>query len=189
MSRLGDRSLSRLLDDVAAGTPAPAGGSSSAVACALAAALVEMTAGFADARVEAERARELRARALELAQLELASYEPVLTAQRRPPGDPARGERLARALEEASATPLEIAEAAAEVARLGTAVAAASRPGLRGDAAAGAVLAEAAATAACALVEINLRERGEQEPVARARQARDRAGAARDEALAVTARS
>ena len=56
MSALADRSLGQLLEQVAAESPSPGGGSSCALACALAAGLVEMAAAFTLSRAEyAER--------------------------------------------------------------------------------------------------------------------------------------
>ena len=80
MAALAEQRLAHLLDAVAEPTPAPGGGSSVGIACALAAALVEMAAGIGDAAgADAVRARALRARALELAERELSSYAPVPT--------------------------------------------------------------------------------------------------------------
>jgi len=190
MAGLADQSLGALLGFVASTDPAPGAGSSSAVAAALAAALLEMTAsiesGREDAAVDPEvaaRATELRARALELADTELSSYAPVIEAQRLPAGSPERAERLKAALAEASRSPLAIAETAAEAAELAARVAAAARPAVRGDAIAGALIAEAAATAAVGLVEVNLA--GDDGPdLGRARDARRRAQEAREDALA-----
>ncbi len=83
---LVNRPLADVLDAVAAPTPAPGGGSSSALGCALAAALVEMAAGIGGASEAVERAGALRARALALAEEELGSYAPVLEARRLPAG-------------------------------------------------------------------------------------------------------
>jgi formiminotetrahydrofolate cyclodeaminase len=197
VARLPEKPLGEVLDDVAAATPAPGGGSSAALACALGAALVEMAAGLGLARgVEipaeaSERAHELRARALELAQEELSSYAPVLEALRLPADDPERPGRLEAALSAATESPLAIAEAAAGTAELGARVAAGSRRDVRGDAITGAVLAEAAAAAATGLVEINLERRGDdprlergREAARRAREARRRAEEARGRAAA-----
>lgn len=150
MDRLADQPLAEFLERVAAATPAPGGGSSVAVTCALAAALVEMAARLGGR--DAERLRALRERALELAQEELSSYAPVLAAE--------DADQRATALVEASRPPREVADIATEVARLGTEAAQASSAAIRGDALAGVVLAEAAATAASRLVEINLSESG-----------------------------
>lgn len=148
MGSLADQPLAEFLEAVAAGTPAPGGGSAAAVACALAASLVEMATALSGR--DAERPRALRRRALELAEEELSSYAPVLAAK-----DP---EERAAALLEASGPPREVAELAAEVAQLGAEVARVCSDSVRGDALAGVALAEAAATAAARLVEINLAE-------------------------------
>jgi formiminotetrahydrofolate cyclodeaminase len=177
----GDQALAAFLDAVAAPTPAPGGGSSAAVTTALAAALVEMSAGIADAADERERAGGIRERAIVLAEEELGSYAPVLEAHRLPLGDPERPERLADALVEASGPPAEIAELAAEAAELGARVAAAAAPAVRGDAVTGTLLAEAAATAAAGLVETNLKDRPGEPAAKRAADARKRARRARVE--------
>ena len=183
---LAEQPLGRFLEEVADAKPAPGGGSSAALACALSAALVEMAARLARAGVferEPERAGELRRRALELAERELTSYEQVLAALRLPADDSDRERRIETALTEASGPPLAIAEAAAEAAVLGVEVARASSPSVRGDALTGAVLAEAAAAAAASLVQINLAGRVGDAALERAREAQRRAGEARAEAL------
>ena len=167
MSALADRSLGQLLDQVAAESPSPGGGSSCGLTCALAAGLVEMAASFTLARAEyAERhermaalrgrAGELRAEALELAERELTVYAAVLDTLRLPEDTPGRAERLDAALSDAADSPLAVARAAAEVAGLAAEVALTGNRHLRGDAISGAVLAEAACTAAARLAEINL---------------------------------
>jgi formiminotetrahydrofolate cyclodeaminase len=140
--------LANFIESVAEPTPAPGGGSSSAVVTAIAAALVEMSAGIAGRSDAASAAAGLRHRALVLAEEELSSYAPVLEA--RTPS-----ERSA-ALAAASEPPARIAETAAEVAELGVEVAEAASVAVRGDALTGVVLAEAAASAAFRLVEINV---------------------------------
>jgi methenyltetrahydrofolate cyclohydrolase len=181
VSGLGQQSLASFLDDVAAATPAPGGGTSAAFALALGAALVEMAASLAGEAEAASRARGLRAEALELAERELSSYAPVLEAARLPREDPSRAERLEEAVKDASRTPLAIAERAAEVAELGTAVAAGTSPNVRGDAVTGVVIAEAACAAAAGLVEINLERQPRAPELEQAREARARAGQARAE--------
>jgi len=163
---LADLPLRELLAQLAAVTPAPGGGSAIAVACSLAAGLVEMAAGFGPAQDDltarvtpdatGARAGELRRRALELAEAELDAYAPVLEALRLSPQDPERGERVRAARSRASATPLEIAAVAAELAQLGAQTAQAVRPQLAGDAVAAVLLAEGACRAAAELVSINL---------------------------------
>jgi len=167
VSELGKQSVESFLDAVADASPAPGGGTSAAVAVALAAGLVEMTARIGNGAAAAE-ARELRARALELAGEELTSYAPVLEAE-------TAAERKA-ALVAASEPPARIAETAAAVAELGLSVAAASSESLRGDALTGVTLAEAAAASAARLVWINV---GSSEAHERAHAAARRAAAAR----------
>ena len=182
MSPLADSTLAALLADVAAATPAPGGGSTAAVACALAAALVEMSAGAPH-----ERAAALRARAVELADADLDSYAPVLAAQRLPADDPARPERLRGALSEASQVPLAIAEVGCEVAELAAELARGGRRSLEGDATAGALLAEAATRAAVRLVELNLAGQPGDARLGAAREHAARAWAAREAAVTTAA--
>ena len=175
MAGLSKEPLEAFLADVAAGTPAPGGGSSAAVAAALAAALVEMAARLASSPAggpspsrAAEQAGALRARALRLADEEMTSYAPVLEARDE--------HERELALAAASEPPAQIAETAAEVAELGVEVAASSSSSVRGDALTGVVLAEAAASAAFRLVEINV---GSGPVFERARAAELRAASAR----------
>lgn len=169
MAELRKRNLNEFLQDVAEATPAPGGGTSAAVCTALAAALVEMSAGLAKRGDDASEAARLRARALELAETELTSYAPVLAA--RSPDE------RAAALATASEPPAQVAETAAAVADLGASVAATSSPAVRGDALTGVTLAEAAASAAARLVEINSGGSGPAND--RAHAAAERAAAAR----------
>ena len=148
MDELSKQPLDEFLASVADATPAPGGGSSAAVAAALAAALVEMAARLAESDQAADHAGTLRARALRLADDEMTSYAPVLEA---------RDDRERElALAAASEPPAQIAETAAEVAELGVEVASAASAAVRGDALTGVTLAEAAASAAFRLVEINV---------------------------------
>jgi len=187
------RPFGELLDAVAARTPAPGGGSSAAWTAALAAALVEMAAGFTLARDEyagvhermeaiAERAGELRASALELAGQELRAFEPVLEAQRLPSADPSRADRIANALSAAADSPLAIARNAAELTGLAAEVATVGNRWLEGDAVAGAFLADAACRAAARLVEINRRSAPDDPRLAEAEQLSAEAVAARERA-------
>ena len=168
-------SLDAFLAAVAERTPAPGGGAAAAAACALGAALAEMAARFAGLDAEAERAAALRAEALALGEADLTAYVPVLAALRLPADDPERPERLRAASSAAAEVPLAIAEASGAVAALARELARAGKPGLRGDALAGADLAAGAARAAARLVEINLGEAPGDPRVARARAAVERA--------------
>jgi len=171
VTELGKQSVERFLRAVASDAPAPGGGSSSALVAGLAAALVEMSARLAGLSEAVAGAGELRRRAMTLAEEELTSYAPVLVAR--------SDEERSAALAAASAPPARVAELAAEVAELGLEVAASTSVAVRGDALAGVVLAEAAASAAARLVAINIRSG---EVLERARQAERRALKARDSA-------
>ena len=167
--------LATFLAEVADRTPAPGGGAAAAAGCGLGAALAEMAARFAGLDEAAERAGSLRREALSLADADLDAYAPVLDALRLPADDPGRAEALRAASSAAADVPLAIAEAASAVAVLARELAAAGKPGLRGDALAGADLAAGAARAAARLVEINLAEAPDDPRVARARAAVARA--------------
>jgi formiminotetrahydrofolate cyclodeaminase len=167
---LAGRALERLLEDVAAATPAPGGGCATAWTCALAGSLVEMTAAFtirrpdlADRHERMEeivaRARSLRTAALELGERELGSYEPVLRALRLPKDDPDRAIRLGAALSEAAQTPFELARVGVEIAELALEAAGTGAPHLRGDALTGVLLADGACQSAAQLARINLAQR------------------------------
>ncbi|HEY2219539.1 MAG TPA: cyclodeaminase/cyclohydrolase family protein [Gaiellaceae bacterium] len=153
-----DEPLACFVERIADETPAPGGGSTAAVVIAMGAALVEMAARFSRAWEGAAdataRARGLRERALPLARRDAEAYEAVLLAARGPEGG--REAELRTALGGASAVPLELAELGSDVAALAAAVVSSGKIGLRGDAAAGAVLAAAGARVAASLVAINL---------------------------------
>jgi formiminotetrahydrofolate cyclodeaminase len=167
----------QFLKQVAARTPAPGGGGAAAAACALGAALAEMAARFAGREDDAARAAALRAEALRLGEEDLTAYEPVLAALALPRDDLERPARLAAAQSGAADVPLAIAETAAAVVELARALARAGKPGLVGDALAGADIAAGACRAAARLVAINLAGAREDPRVARARAAVERADA------------
>lgn len=157
--RVGD-----LLDEVGARTPAPGGGSVSALVVALAAGLAGMAARFSerhwpDADRAAARAADLQGRAAALAPADARAYEAVLAA---------RGDGVQVALGQAAEVPFELAGLASAVAALAADAAERGNPNLRGDAAAGALLAEAGARAAASLVAINLERHPQDGRTARA---------------------
>jgi methenyltetrahydrofolate cyclohydrolase len=156
-------SLETFVAAVAERTPAPGGGAAAAAGCALGAALAEMAARFAGREDDAAAAAGLVAEALRLGEADLTAFEPVLAAR-------SEDERAA-ALSAAAEVPLAIAECAASVCELARALAREGKPGLRGDALAGADLAAGAARAAARLVEINLEGSPDDVRVARARAA------------------
>jgi formiminotetrahydrofolate cyclodeaminase len=157
-----DQPVGQFLDQVAARTPAPGGGGAAALTAALAAGLVAMAARFSDTRLPgteetAGRADRLRRRASALAEEDAEAYGAVLAAFALPkePGS-GRDQRVREALERAAAIPAEMAEIAAQVAGMAARLATGGNPNLRGDSIAAALLAEAAARSAAALVDINV---------------------------------
>jgi methenyltetrahydrofolate cyclohydrolase len=192
---LTDLPFRALVAAVAEQTPAPAGGSVAACGCALAAALIEMTAKFTRARDEYRtvharmeeidrRAGALRDAALELAEQELYAFDPVLAAMRLPREDPGRDARLSQARGEAAQPPLAVARVASEVAELGAELVRTGNRNLTGDAVTGALLAEGACRAAAELVAINLQPADGDLGGAEASELAARAARAREVALA-----
>jgi formiminotetrahydrofolate cyclodeaminase len=162
--RFEDETLRRFVDLVASDQPAPGGGAVAAVAVALAAGLVAMSARLSpgqldDAVAVAAEADAIRDSALQLADDDAAAYRAVITARRLPKDDTVgRRAAMAAALERATEVPLEVARLGAVTAGLATRLAAEGNPNLEGDAAAAACLARAAARAAAKLVELNVRQ-------------------------------
>ena len=112
--------VEELLDGIASETPAPGGGSVSALVVAMAAGLVALAAGFACAQGDAAaptaaRAAEPRPTTAPLAPGDSAAYEEVLTAMRLPTNlEPeVRNKTIGNALARAAEIPLEIAGRAA----------------------------------------------------------------------------
>ena len=161
----------------------PAGGSAAALATTMAAGLVRLVARVSpdwdEAPGIAAQAAALGDRALLLADDDHRVYARALAQL----GAPARDAALGEALRHAARVPLEIAETAADVAALAALAAREGADAVRGDAWAAATLAEAAATAASRLVQVNLATRPDDDMTTRAAQAQRAATAARDVAL------
>ena len=156
-----ERSLDGFLHELEAPAPSPCGGTAAAAAAAMAASLVTMVARGSEAWTDgpgvASQARALRARLTTLGDDDAAAFEHVLVTLRNGAGTPEqRDYALGEALVKAAEVPLQIAEAAADVAELAALAASEGLPQLRPDATAAAILAEAAVRAATHLVEINL---------------------------------
>jgi formiminotetrahydrofolate cyclodeaminase len=167
--------LGDVLGRIASEVPSPAGGSAAAIAVALGAGLTAMCArnsggGWPDAGGATAQAEALRSRIEPLAQADAEAYEEALTAFRLPEQlEPQiRNATLGGALERAAAVPLAIAEVGADVADLAAYLARHGNPNVRGDAVAGAVIAEAGTRAAAHLVRINLGTNPEDPRVSRA---------------------
>jgi formiminotetrahydrofolate cyclodeaminase len=135
--------LGEFLAAIGERTPAPASGAATAVTAALAAALVELAARFADDKTSIVRAKALWSRLAELADEDSAAYAAFMAGR--------TAETRARIIE----VPEEIATCADEVAALAERVRAQLRSSVVGDAEAGGELARAAARFARRLAEVN----------------------------------
>jgi formiminotetrahydrofolate cyclodeaminase len=163
--------LQTYLDDAASGKPAPGGGSVSACAAALGAALVAMvgnlTAGKekfaavdAQARQLVAAANELRARLERLLQEDTVAYNGVIQAYHLPKDTEeqkaARHQAVQDGLIVAAGVPMEICRAAVKVCRLAIEAAQIGNPAAITDAGIGGILGEAAVVGAALNVRINL---------------------------------
>lgn len=183
--------LGDVLGHIASEVPSPAGGSAAAIAVALGAGLTAMCArnsrdGWSDAGGATAQAETLRSRIEPLAQADADAYDEALTAFRLPDQLEleVRDATLGGALERAAAIPLAIAEVGADVADLAAHLALHGNPDVRGDAVAGAVIAEAGTRAAAHLVRINLGTNPDDARVSRAAVAASTAAEAARRALA-----
>ena len=155
-----DQPVVQFLDQVAARSPAPGGGGAAALTGALAAGLAAMAARFSAAQLPdaadlAARADQLRHRAAELVDEDAQAYRRVLDALALP-RDAAGRAQVREALQVAATKPQEMTQIAAQVAELAARLAVAGNPNLRGDSVTAALLAEASARSAAALVDINV---------------------------------
>ena len=159
------------LDDAAANKPAPGGGSVSACAGALGAALVSMVCNltrgrekFADVEAEivaiVEASEAARHRLEQLLQEDTTAYNGVIAAYKMPKetaeDQAARSQAVQDGLIVAADVPLEICRVAVEVCRLARDAAGIGNPQAVTDAGIGAILGEAAVVGAALNVRINL---------------------------------
>jgi methenyltetrahydrofolate cyclohydrolase len=159
------------LDDAASKKPAPGGGSVSACAGALGAALVGMVCNltrgrekFADVETEivtlVEASEAVRARLEQLLQEDTTAYNGVIAAYKMPKEtaeeQAARSQAIQAGLIVAADVPLEICRVAAAVCRLAKVAAGIGNPRAVTDAGIGAILGEAAVVGAALNVKINL---------------------------------
>ena len=159
------------LDDAAADKPAPGGGSVSACAGALGAALVSMVCNLTRGRekfagVEADMTKLVaaseaaRGRLEQLLQEDTTAYNGVITAYKMPKEtaeeQAARSQAIQDGLIIAADVPLEICRVAVEVCRLSKVAAGLGNPHAVTDAGIGAILGEAAVVGAALNVRINL---------------------------------
>lgn len=185
MSAAVEQSVARWLDALAGSTPTPGGGSVAALAGALAAGLVSMTANLTVGRekfaaVETEMRRVLaeaeaaRARLTALIGEDQAAYEAVAAAYRRPRGDAAqkaaRTAAIQQALRLATDVPLAIAEQCQHVLALAEPAVRLGNPTLASDAAVAAHLGLAALEGVLLNAEANLASLKDANYVAQARE-------------------
>jgi formiminotetrahydrofolate cyclodeaminase len=171
--------LAELLDEVSSAEPMPGAGYCAAVALEMAAGLVAMAARvsraeWGEARGAAAQATTLRERIAPLAERNVDAYREAVA--KLGGAESGGDEDLRDALARAAGVPLDMAEAAVDVAALAAVVAERGDQALRADAVSAAQLAEAAAKMAATLVEVNLGTTSSDERVARVR---DLAGSAR----------
>jgi len=166
-----DEPLQVYVDDAASGKPAPGGGSVSACAGALGAALVSMVCNLTIgkekfAAVESRLgdvvacSEACRSELERLLQDDTTAYNGVIEGYRLPKDSPeqqaARAAHIQAALKVAANVPLEIARVALRVCRLAKTAGELGNPAAVTDAAIGAILGEGAAQGAALNVLINL---------------------------------
>jgi formiminotetrahydrofolate cyclodeaminase len=152
-----------LLNGLASDRPVPAGGSATAAAVAMAAALLEKAAvlsstHWSGAAAAGKRAHKLRLRAEELVEEDAHAYLAFVEALRAAKG--MTGEARSRAVGPAHSktvdVPLAIVRSSAQVVDIAAALAAHGNPNLRADAVVAATFAAAAAEAGAGLMAANL---------------------------------
>lgn len=168
--KLTQMSTEQFLAETASSSPAPGGGSVSALAGALAAALAGMVANltqgekFADReermKAAAAKAEEVRRQLEESVQKDTQSFDGYMAALRLPKGTEEEKEKrrqaMQRALKEAAKVPLETAERAAQVFPLARLALEEGNPNAESDALVSAMLARTAVLGALLNVSINL---------------------------------
>jgi formiminotetrahydrofolate cyclodeaminase len=135
--------VDELLTAIGEKTPAPASGAATAVTGALAAALAELSARFAEDDAGIARARELASELVQLGDEDAAAYAAFMADR----NDKTRAEIVR--------VPEEIASRADEVADIADRAAAKLKSNVAGDAKASAALARAAAAVARGLADLN----------------------------------
>ncbi|MCC7206488.1 MAG: glutamate formimidoyltransferase [Anaerolineae bacterium] len=178
----GAPGLGGFLDALAAGTPAPGGGSVAALSGALGASLAEMVARltmgrkkYADAEAEmnavASAAGPLRRRLLDAVDRDVKAYGAVMDAYKLDKSDPARDAAIQAALRGAAEVPLEVMRLAVEALRLARTVADKGNANAASDAAVGAHMALAAVEGAGLNVRTNAHSMTDPDQAARLRDA------------------
>src|SRR6185436_10810801 len=165
--RLASMTLREFADELADESPAPGGGSVSALAASMAAGLAAMVAllshtkkGFESKQPDldriAVRAQELKDRMLAAVDADTAAFDRLLEAMRMPKDDPARPAALDDATAGAAEIPLGVLEACPEILSLNREIARIGLQASLSDAGVGAQMARAGAAGAYMNVCINL---------------------------------
>ncbi len=160
-------SLDGWLDQLAAGTASPGGGSAAALAGATAAALIAMVArltlgrkAYAEVQEQTraieQESEQLRHELRRLMDEDAAAYEGVMGALRIAKHDPARASALDQALLYAAEPPLRVARRAVRVLELARAIEHIGNKNARSDARVAAALARAALAGGLENVKVNL---------------------------------
>ncbi len=166
-SRLAGMSVRGFVDELSSNSPAPGGGSVSALAAAMAAGLVAMVAvlsfekkGFEEKQPDLDRiairAQELKDQFLAAVDLDTAAFDRLLEAMRLPKDDGSREAAIERATVGATEVPLGVLEACPEVIELCSEIARIGLQASLSDAGVGVQMARAAAAGAYQNVLINL---------------------------------
>lgn len=170
MTHLPSTSLGQYLDELAAATPTPGGGSAAGVIGAMGAALVEMVAGLSLAKSESEhsvvqraaleRATAARRELLTLAEEDAAAFTAFMNALKLPKSSEserdARTVALSSAAQRAAEVPLATLRAAVTVADVAQTLAERSLFSAASDLAVASRFARAAGESAAENVEANL---------------------------------
>jgi formiminotetrahydrofolate cyclodeaminase len=179
-TQLTDLSVQELLERLGSSDPVPGGGSASALAAAMGAALVamvaELTIGRAEYAEHEETVRHLRFDAIErraelvnLAQEDATAYDAVVQARRMPKETDAekaaRSQALGRAMVDAARAPLRAAVVAGEVLDLAERIAPIGNRNAVSDAGVAVLLAAAGLRGALLNVRINLPYLPADEPI------------------------
>jgi len=168
---LSEKPIFTFLDELASSAPAPGGGSAAALAASIGAALVSMVANLTvgkkdyvnvqdDIQRILNRSETLRHRCLELLEGDVAAYTQVSIAYKMPRDTEeqkqARNAAIQKALKQATAVPMELAEVCVEILNLCPESAEKGNVRAVSDVGVGALMAEAALRAAALNVLINL---------------------------------
>lgn len=180
--------LEKYLQDAAAGTPTPGGGSVSAMAGALATTMASMSVNLTVGRPQfkesetllkelAQRFERMREEFLGLMEKDMEAYEGVLRAYRLPKSEPGEKKRRSQAIQEslkwAMEVPLRLARLSLALLEDVNRMVDRINPSLAGDAAVAAVLAQAALTGGQINVKANLSGLKDEELVKKTRQEMD----------------